>query len=278
MPIKKYNPYTPSRRYMTVSAFEEITTDKPEKSLLAPIKKTGGRNNNGRITTRHIGGGQKRAYRIIDFKRNKLDIPGKVASIEYDPNRSARIALINYVDGEKRYILAPIGLKVGDVVSAGEEVAIKAGNALPLKNIPIGQMVHNIEMKIGKGGQMVRSAGGYATVMAKDGNYCHIKLPSGEVRLIHGRCYATLGQLGNIDHFNETVGKAGKSRWLGVRPTVRGVVMNPVDHPHGGGEGKSKHSSHTGSHPVSPWGTPAKGYKTRNKKKQSSKYIVTRRK
>lgn len=274
MSIKKFNPYTPSRRYMTISGREEITKETPEKSLLAKQTKTGGRNNNGRITTRHIGGGHKRAYRIIDFKRNKHGVPARVASIEYDPNRTANIALLHYVDGEKRYILAPVGLKVNDVIKSGEEVEIKVGNSLPLKSIPIGQMIHNIELKIGKGGQLAKSAGAYAVLMAKDGNYCHVKLPSGEVRLVHQNCYATLGQVGNIDHFNETVGKAGKSRWLGIRPTVRGCVMNPVDHPHGGGEGKTN----SGSQPRSPWGTPAKGYKTRDPKKPSGKFIVNRRK
>jgi len=274
MPLKKFNPYTPSRRYMAISDFSEITTDRPEKSLVTKKTKTGGRNNNGRITTRHIGGGHKQAYRIIDFKRDKLNIPAKVATVEYDPNRTARIALLHYVDGEKRYILAPNGVKVGEVLMSGEEVEIKPGNSMPIKSIPIGQMIHNIELKIGKGGQMAKSAGSYAILMAKDGEYCHIKLPSGEVRLVHKNCYATIGQLGNIDHFNEVTGKAGRSRWLGIRPTVRGSCMNPVDHPHGGGEGKSK----SGGHPVTPWAKPTKGYKTRKKNKQSNKYIVTKRK
>lgn len=274
MPIKKFNPYTPSRRYMTVQDFTGLTKKKPEKSLLVSSKKSGGRNNDGRITTRHIGGGHKRAYRIIDFKRNKHNIPARVAAIEYDPNRSANIALLNYVDGEKRYILAPNGLKVGDTLMSGSEIEIRVGNAMPLKYIPVGQMIHNIELKIGKGGQMVKSAGAYAVLMAKDGKYCHIKLPSGEVRLIHENCSATLGQIGNIDHFNVVIGKAGKSRWLGIRPTVRGSAMNPVDHPHGGGEGRTT----GGRNPVSPWGTPAKGFRTRKKNKPSNKYILKRRK
>ena len=274
MPVKKFKPYTPSRREMTISDFAEITKSTPEKSLLSKKSRTGGRNSNGRITSRHIGGGHKKAYRTIDFKRNKKDIPARVAAIEYDPNRTARIALLNYVDGEKRYIIAPLGLKVGDVLVAGENVELKLGNTLPLKNIPIGQMIHNIELKIGKGGQLVRTAGAYAVLMAKDGNYCHIKLPSGEVRLIHENCVATLGQIGNVDNMNINIGKAGKSRWLGKRPKVRGCAMNPVDHPHGGGEGKSS----GGRQPVSPWGTPAKGYKTRKKSKPSNKFIVKRRK
>ncbi len=273
MPVKKFKPYTPSRREMTISDFAEITKSTPEKSLLSKKSRTGGRNSNGRITSRHIGGGHKKAYRTIDFKRNKIDIPAKVASIEYDPNRTARIALLNYVDGEKRYIIAPLGLKVGDTLVTGENVELKLGNTLPLKNIPVGQMIHNIELKIGKGGQLVRTAGAYAVLMAKDGNYCHIKLPSGEVRLIHENCYATLGQIGNVDNMNINIGKAGKSRWLGKRPKVRGCAMNPVDHPHGGGEGKTS----GGRQPVSPWGTPAKGYKTRKKSKPSNKFIVKRR-
>ncbi len=274
MPVKKFRPYTPSRRYMTVPDFSEITKVKPEKSLLDKKNRTGGRNSGGRITTRHIGGGHKKQYRIIDFKRNKREIPAKVASIEYDPNRSARIALLNYADGEKRYILSPAGLKVNDVVVAGENVEIKVGNSLPLKSIPNGQMIHNIELKIGKGGQIAKSAGAYAVVMAKDEKYCHVKLPSGEVRLIHKECYATLGQIGNIDHFNITAGKAGKSRWAGKRPHVRGAAMNPVDHPHGGGEGRTS----GGRQPVSPWGVKAKGQKTRKKNKQSNKYIIAKRK
>jgi len=274
MPVKKFKPYTPSRRYMVISDFSEVTKKKPERSLIQKKTKTGGRNNLGRITTRHIGGGHKQAFRIIDFKRNKLNIVARVAAIEYDPNRSARIALLNYVDGEKRYILAPAGLQVGDRIETGEKVEIKTGNALPLKSIPVGQMIHNLELKIGKGAQIVRSAGTYAVLMAKDGNYCHVKMPSGEVRLIHQNCYATLGQIGNIDHFKQVSGKAGRTRWKGVRPTVRGAAMNPVDHPHGGGEGKTS----GGRQPVSPWGVYAKGYKTRKIRKASDKYIIKRRK
>lgn len=274
MGIKSFKPYTPGRRHMTVSTFEEITTSKPEKSLLAPLKKHGGRNQQGRLTVRHQGGGHKRRYRIIDFKRNKDGIPAKVATIEYDPNRSARIALLNYVDGEKRYILAPNGLKVGDKVESGSEADIKIGNALPLKNIPVGTMIHNIEMKIGKGGQLVRSAGVAAQLMAKEGNYATIRMPSGEVRKIHINCRATIGQVGNLDHENITIGKAGRSRWMGIRPANRGVAMNPVDHPHGGGEGRSPVGR---KHPVTKWGKCAMGAKTR-KKKASDKLIVRRRK
>lgn len=274
MPVKKFKPYTPSRRYMSISDFGEITKAKPERSLIQKKTKSGGRNNLGRITTRHIGGGHKKAYRIIDFKRNKHNIEAVVAAIEYDPNRSARLALLNYVDGEKRYILAPLGIKVGDRVITGENVEIRTGNALPLKSIPVGQMIHNIELKIGKGAQIVRSAGTYAVLMAKDGKYCHVKMPSGEVRLIHQECYATLGQVGNTDHFKQVSGKAGRSRWKGIRPTVRGAAMNPVDHPHGGGEGKTS----GGRQPVSPWGVYAKGYKTRKINKASDKYIIKKRK
>ena len=272
MGIKKFKPTTPTLRYRTVSDFAGITRKNPEKSLTEPLKKTGGRNNKGRITCRHHGGGHKQLYRLIDFKRNKIGIPSKVASIEYDPNRSARIALLHYVDGEKRYILAPNGLKVGDQVMAGPEADIKPGNALPLEKIPLGSMVHNVELTHGKGGQMVRSAGGYAQIMAKEGNYVQLRLPSGEMRRVRKECFATMGQVGNLDHENIVSGKAGRSRWLGIRPTVRGVAMNPVDHPHGGGEGKSS----GGRHPVTPWGVPTKGYKTR-KKKPSDKYIVRRR-
>ncbi|MBS3969091.1 MAG: 50S ribosomal protein L2 [Clostridia bacterium] len=273
MGIKKFKPTSPGRRQMTVSTFEEITTDKPEKSLLAPLRKKSGRNAQGRITVRHRGGGHKRAYRVIDFKRNKDGIPATVATIEYDPNRSANIALVNYADGEKRYILAPNGLKVGDKIESGPESDIKVGNCLPLQNIPVGSIIHNIELKEGKGAQMVRSAGASAQLMAKEGNYAHVRLPSGEVRLVHVRCRATIGQVGNLDHENITVGKAGRSRWLGRRPVVRGVVMNPVDHPHGGGEGRSP----IGRNPVTPWGKPALGAKTRKKNKPSDKYIVKRR-
>lgn len=273
MAIKKYKPTSPGRREMTALTFEEITRSTPEKALTAPLKRTGGRNVNGRITSRWRGQGHKKRYRVIDFKRDKRDVPAKVASVEYDPNRSCRIALLHYVDGEKRYILAPQQINVGDSIVAGMGADIKPGNALPIKAIPLGTFIHNIEMKQGKGGQLVRSAGGYAQLLAKEGRYAHIKLPSSEVRLVLQECYATIGQLGNTDQENVTVGKAGRNRWKGIRPRVRGVVMNPVDHPHGGGEGKSK----GGNHPVSPWGQPAKGYKTRRKSK-SDKYIVTRRK
>ncbi len=271
MPVKKYKPITPSMRFRTGYTFTEITTDKPEKSLLLPVRKTAGRNNTGRITCRHRGGGHRRHYRIIDFKRNKFDIPAKVATIEYDPNRTARIALLHYVDGEKRYILAPDGLKVGDKVLSGlNSVEISVGNTMPLERIPLGSFVHNIELKSGKGGQIARSAGTYGQVVAKDGNYVHIKMPSNDVHLIRKECLATIGQVSNGDHNLIQLGKAGRKRWLGIRPTVRGVVMNPVDHPMGGGEGKSS----GGRHPVSPWGKPAKGGKTRKRKKYSDKYIV----
>ncbi|KUO49145.1 MAG: 50S ribosomal protein L2 [Desulfitibacter sp. BRH_c19] len=273
MGIKKFKPTSPGRRQMTVSTFEEITTDKPEKSLLAPLNKNAGRNAQGRITVRHRGGGHKRAYRIIDFKRDKDGIPATIVTIEYDPNRSANIALVNYADGEKRYILAPNGLKVGTKIESGPESDIKVGNCLPLQNIPVGSVIHAIELKEGKGAQMARSAGTSAQLMAKEGTYAHVRLPSGEVRLVHVRCRATIGQVGNHDHENITVGKAGRSRWLGKRPTVRGVVMNPVDHPHGGGEGRSP----IGRNPVTPWGKPALGAKTRKKNKPSDKYIVKRR-
>ncbi len=272
MPIKKFRPITPSLRYRTVADFSDLTNKEPEKSLLEPLKKKGGRNNNGRITMRRRGGGHKRSYRRIDFKRNKLGVPAKVAAIEYDPNRSARIALLHYADGEKRYILSPNGVKVGDRIEAGEAAEIKVGNAMPLEKIPLGMEVHNIELTHGRGGQIVRSAGGSAQIMAKEGNYVQLRLPSGEVRAVRKECFATIGQVGNLDHENVVVGKAGKSRWLGIRPHVRGVAMNPVDHPHGGGEGKSS----GGRHPVTPWGVPTKGYKTR-KKKKSNKYIVRKR-
>lgn len=275
MGIKKYKPTSAGRRNMSVSTFEEITTNKPEKSLLAPLKKNAGRNNQGKMTVRHQGGGHKRKYRIIDFKRNKDGIPGRVASIEYDPNRSANIALIHYVDGEKRYILAPNGLKVGDQVESGPNADIKVGNALPIENIPVGTVIHNIEMKPGKGGQLVRAAGTEAQLLGKDGNYATIRLNSGEVRMIRRECRATVGQVGNLDHENIRIGKAGRSRWLGKRPTVRGVVMNPNDHPHGGGEGKAPIGRKS---PVTPWGKPTLGYKTRKKNNASDKYIVRRRK
>ena len=274
MGIKSFKPYTPGRRFMTVSTFEEITTDKPEKSLLRPLKKHGGRNQQGRLTVRHQGGGHKRRYRIIDFKRNKDGIPAKVATIEYDPNRSARIALLHYIDGEKRYIIAPNGLKVGDKIESGAEADIKIGNALPLKNIPVGTMIHNIELKIGKGGQMVRSAGAAAQLMAKEGNYALLRMPSGEIRKVHINCRATIGQVGNLDHENISIGKAGRNRWLGIRPANRGVAMNPNDHPHGGGEGRSPVGRKL---PVTKWGKCAMGAKTR-RKKPSDKLIVRRRK
>jgi len=258
---------------MTISSFEEITTDKPERSLIERLKKHAGRNQQGRLTVRHHGGGHKQMYRIIDFLRNKDNIPAKVATIEYDPNRSARIALLHYADGEKRYILAPLGLKVGDIVVSGPESDIKAGNALPLKNIPVGTTVHNVELKIGKGAQMVRSAGAFAQLMAKEGNYATLRLPSGEMRKVHINCRATVGQVGNLKHENITIGKAGRSRWLGIRPTNRGIAMNPIDHPHGGGEGRSPIGR---KHPVTPWGKPALGGKTR-KKKASDKLIIKRR-
>ncbi|EAX47579.1 ribosomal protein L2 [Thermosinus carboxydivorans Nor1] len=275
MPVKTFKPYAPGRRFMTVASFEEITTDKPERSLVEHLKKHGGRNQQGRITVRHQGGGHKRLYRIIDFKRNKDGIPAKVATIEYDPNRSARIALLHYADGEKRYIIAPNGLKVGDVVMSGPDADIKTGNALPLKNIPVGTLVHNVELKIGKGAQLVRSAGAAAQLMAKEGDYALLRLPSGELRKVHVNCRATIGQVGNLEHENITIGKAGRSRWLGIRPANRGVAMNPVDHPHGGGEGRSPVGR---KRPVTPWGKAAMGVKTRKKKKASDRLIVKRRK
>ena len=275
MAIKSFNPYSPSRRFITVSAFEEITTDKPYRPLVEKLGKHAGRNNTGKMTVRHQGGGHKKQYRIIDFKRTKDGIPAKVATIEYDPNRNARIALINYVDGEKRYIIAPLDLKVGDIVVSGPDADIKTGNCLPLKNIPLGTTVHNVEMKIGKGGQMARSAGTSAQLMAKEGDYALLRLPSGEIRKVHINCRATIGQVGNIDAENICIGKAGRSRWLGIRPANRGVVMNPNDHPHGGGEG---HSPVGRKRPVTPWGKPAYGVKTRDAKKASNKFIVKRRK
>jgi large subunit ribosomal protein L2 len=273
MPIKKYKPTSPGRRQMTVLTFEELTVNKPERSLLEPNRKKAGRNNMGRISVRHQGGGQKRYYRVIDYKRNKDGIPAKVATLEYDPNRSANIALLHYADGEKRYILAPLGLSVGDTLLSGVEVDIKPGNTLPVRNIPTGTLLHNIELHPGRGGQMVRSAGGSAQLMAKEGDYAHIRMPSGEVRLVHLNCRATIGQVGNLDHENVSIGKAGRNRLLGIRPTVRGSVMNPCDHPHGGGEGRSP----IGRNPVTPWGKPALGAKTRHKKKASDKMIVKRR-
>jgi large subunit ribosomal protein L2 len=272
MPIRKYKPVTPGRRQMTVLTFDEITTDTPHGPLTEKLQPSGGRNSTGEQTIWWRGGGHKRLYRIIDFKRDKAGIPGTVATIEYDPNRSARIALINYVDGEKRYILQPVGLKVGDKIIAGDNVDILTGNCLPLKNIPQGTMVHNVELKPGKGGQMARSAGAGVQVVAKEGDYVSVKMPSGEIRRIYQDCLATIGQVGNIDHENISIGKAGRSRWLGKRPHVRGVAMNPVDHPLGGGEGKTS----GGRHPVTPWGVPTKGYKTR-RPQPSDKFIVQRR-
>jgi len=272
MGIRRLKPTSPGVRFMSVSDFSEITKKKPEKRLTRSLKKTGARNNQGRVTVRFRGGRHKRRYRVIDFKRDKWGVPAKVASIEYDPNRSARIALLHYADGEKRYILAPLGLQVGDMVMAGPEAEIRPGNALPLRSIPLGTFIHNLEFFPGKGGQLVRGAGTYAQLMAKEGRYAHVRLPSGEMRLFLQDCMATVGQVGNVDHENINLGKAGRSRWLGERPHVRGTAMNPVDHPHGGGEGRTK-----GRHPVSPWGWPTKGYRTR-KKKVSDKWIVKRRK
>jgi len=272
MAIRKYKPTSPGRRFQTCSDFEEITRTEPEKSLLLPLKGSGGRNCYGRMTSRHIGGGHKRRYRIVDFRRDKVEIPAKVASVEYDPNRSSRIALLHYLDGEKRYIIAPSKLDVGDTIISSEKADIKPGNTIPLKNIPLGSLIHNVELKIGRGGQLIRSAGTYGQLMAKEEGYAQVRLPSGEVRKILLQCKATIGQVGNIDHENVSIGKAGRSRWLGRRPKVRGVVMNPVDHPMGGGEGKSS----GGRHPCTPWGVPTKGHKTRTNKK-SDKYIVKRR-
>ncbi|NLY20331.1 MAG: 50S ribosomal protein L2 [Tissierellia bacterium] len=274
MAVKSYKPTSPARRQMTVSTFEEITKSYPEKSLVVSIKKHSGRNSQGRITSRHRGGGAKKKYRIIDFKRNKDGIEGKVAAIEYDPNRSANIALINYVDGEKRYIIAPNGLKVGDVIESGVDADIKIGNALPLSAIPVGTTIHNIEMKPGKGAQLARSAGAEVQLMAKEGKYAQLRLPSGEFRLININCRATIGQVGNLSHELIVVGKAGKSRHMGIRPHVRGSAMNPVDHPHGGGEGRAPIGKPS---PVTPWGKPALGLKTRKKNKKSNEYIVRRR-
>jgi len=275
MGIKHFKPTSPGVRQKTVSTFEEITTDKPEKSLTVPLIRKAGRNNQGKITVRHHGGGHKRKYRIIDFKRDKDGIPGKVATIEYDPNRSARIALIHYADGEKRYILAPHGLKVGDKIMSGPDADIKVGNALPLANIPVGTVIHNIELKPGRGGQLVRAAGAQAQLLGKEGDYAIIRLASGEVRMVRKECRATIGQVGNLDHELITIGKAGRARWLGRRPTVRGSGMNPVDHPHGGGEGKAPIGRKS---PMTPWGKPTLGFKTRKKNKPSDKYIIRRRK
>jgi large subunit ribosomal protein L2 len=273
MAVKKYKPTTPGQRGMTGSTFEEITKSTPERSLTVVQRKHGGRNAYGRVTVRHRGGGNRRYIRIVDFKRDKRNIPAKVAAIEYDPNRTARLALLNYADGEKRYIVAPLGLKVGDAVLSGPQAEIRAGNSLPLANIPVGTLVHNIELKEGKGGQLVRTAGGSAQLLAKEGEYAQIRLPSGEVRLVRQVCYATIGQVGNLDHSNIKLGKAGRKRHLGVRPTVRGTAMSPRDHPHGGGEGRQPAGM---PGPKTPWGRPARGYKTRNNKK-SDKYIVRRR-
>ncbi len=273
MAIKKLKPTSPGRRFQEYSLNEELSRVKPEKSLLRALRKSGGRNANGRITARHRGGGHKRHYRIIDFKRDKIGVPAKVATIEYDPNRSARIALLHYADGEKRYILAPAKLAVGDRVECGPDADIKAGNALPLANIPLGTHIHNIELRQGRGGQIVRSAGTYAQLMAKEDRYALVKLPSSEVRMILLKCMATIGQIGNVGHENVSIGKAGRKRWMGKRPRVRGVAMNPVDHPMGGGEGRSS----GGRHPCSPWGMPTKGFRTRKKKKASDRYIAKRR-
>ena len=272
MGIKAYKPTSPARRFHTVQTFDEITTSTPHKPLVETLHQSGGRNNHGELTSWWRGGGHKRQYRIIDFKRDKKDIPGKISTIEYDPNRSSLIALVTYADGDKRYILQPSGLKVGDAVISGDNVDILTGNALPLKNIPLGTMLHNVELKPGKGGQIARSAGSTVQLVAKEGDYASVKMPSGEIRHIAIVCYATIGQVGNLDHENVSIGKAGRQRWLGNRPHVRGVVMNPVDHPHGGGEGKTS----GGRHPVSPWGLPTKGYKTRNRK-STDKFIVQRR-
>jgi large subunit ribosomal protein L2 len=272
MAIRTYKPTSPGRRFQTCSDFAEVTAAEPERSLSKPLKRTGGRNNNGRVTSRHIGGGHKRRYRVIDFRRDKVDIPAKVATIEYDPNRSSRIALLHYADGEKRYIIAPEKINVGDEIISGERADIKPGNAVPLKNIPMGTLIHNVELKVGRGGQIIRSAGSYGQLMAKEEGYAQIRLPSGEVRKVLLECKATIGQVGNIEHENVSIGKAGRSRWVGKRPHVRGVVMNPVDHPMGGGEGRSS----GGRHPCTPWGVPTKGHKTRTNK-STDKYIVKRR-
>ena len=274
MAVKHFRPTTPSRRFMTVKSQEGLSKVAPEKSLLAPLKSSGGRNNSGKTTSRHRGGGHKRRYRIIDFRRNKIDVPATVKTIEYDPNRSANIALLQYADGEKRYILAPKGVQVGEILTSGQEVEVKPGNAMPMDSIPVGSMIHNIEIKPGRGGQMVRSAGTGAQLMAVEGGMAVIKLPSGEMRRVQSKCWATLGVVGNQEHMGIVIGKAGRSRWLGIRPQTRGMAMNPKDHPHGGGEGRSK----SGHHPVSPWGKPCRGYVTRNRKKYSFKLIISKRK
>ena len=273
MAVKKYKPVTPGQRNMTGHTFEEITKSKPERSLLLPLRKQGGRNVNGRVTVRHRGGGHRRNIRIVDFKRDKRDIPAKVAAIEYDPNRSARLALLHYADGEKRYIVAPLGIRVGDAIMSGEKAEIRTGNSLPISSIPVGTTIHNIEIKTGKGGQLVRSAGSAAQLLAKEGDFAQIRMPSGEVRLIHQVCYATIGQIGNVDHSNIKLGKAGRKRHMGIRPTVRGSAMSPRDHPHGGGEGRSPIGL---PGPKTPWGKPTLGYKTRRNRK-TDKYIVRRR-
>jgi large subunit ribosomal protein L2 len=273
MPIRKYKPTSPGRRFQSVQTFEDITVARPHKPLVETLERSGGRNNSGSLTSWWRGGGHKRNYRIIDFKRDKLNVPGKVTTVEYDPNRTARIALVTYADGDKRYILHPLGLKVGDPVMSGENCDILPGNCLPLKNIPLGTMIHNVELKQGKGGQIARSAGSSVQLVAKEGLYASVKMPSGEIRLINVECLATIGQVGNLDHENVSIGKAGRSRWLGKRPHVRGVAMNPVDHPLGGGEGKTS----GGRHPVTPWGRPTKGYKTR-RRKYTDRFIVERRK
>lgn len=274
MGIKKYKPTSPGVRFRTGDDHKDITSTEPYKPLTTGLKKKSGRNTYGRITVRHKGGGHKKLYRVIDFKRDKEKVPAKVKTIEYDPNRSARIALLSYLDGEYRYIIAPIGLKVGDTILSGSDADIKPGNSLMLKDIPVGTVIHNVEMRPGKGGQLARSAGTYSQLLSKEGKYCHLRLPSGEIRLVLAECKATIGQVSNPEHENISIGKAGRSRWLGVRPTVRGVAMNPIDHPHGGGEGRTS----GGRHPVSPWGLPTKGYKTRKKNKPSNKYIITKRK
>ena len=269
---RKFKPFTPSRRYISVAEFNEITQAEPTRALVTPLRRSGGRNNTGRVTSWQRGGGHKRRYRMIDFTREKAGVPGRVASVEYDPNRTARIALVNYKDGEKRYILAPVNLKVGDSIVTSDSADILPGNAMRLGAIPLGTFVHNVEIHIGGGGQMCRSAGAFAQVMAKEGDWVLLRLPSGELRKVHERCLATIGQVGNLDHENIIIGKAGRSRWMGKRPVVRGTAMNPIDHPHGGGEGRSK-----GNHPMTPWGKPTKGYKTRSRKKPSGKFIVKRR-
>jgi large subunit ribosomal protein L2 len=273
MALKEYRPTSPARRHMTVSDFGEVTKSKPEKKLTRPVKKSGGRNAHGHITTRHVGGGHKRRYRVIDWRRDKDGVPAKVAAIEYDPNRTARIALLHYADGEKRYILAPVGVNVGDTLLSGDAVDIRPGNTLPIKSIPLGTVIHNLEAQPGSGGKMIRSAGSFGQLMAKEGGYAQVRMPSGEVRRVPEACKATVGQLSNVESSSVRVGKAGKSRWLGIRPTVRGLAMNPVDHPHGGGEGKSGQGN---PHPVSPWGQKTKGMKTRNNRR-TDKFIVTRR-